>query len=166
MEMVFFFSRFCRNPSSQITYKKKLQRPGSSIEQLYYLGATYRTKWERQWMAGFSGISGRYHVKNSIPYVNNHSLCTSYISPQMYLGNFLYVKTEIWKHCSLGRWWAPQHLLVSHRVLAGHLEQASDFQFHICIKRAVSLRSSADKISKNDHGFWSFIFQCLWFLDA
>lgn len=56
---------------------------------------------------------------------------------------------------------------MSHTVLAGHLELASDFQFHICIKKAVSLRSSADKISKNDYWFVVFyvsvplIFGCL-----
>ena len=72
--------------------------------------------------------------------------------------DFSYVKAEICQQCSLDRWWAPEHLLVSHTVLAGHLELASDFQFHICIKKAVSLRSSADKISKNDSWFVVFYF--------
>lgn len=103
----------------------------------------------------FRVISARFHVKDSIPYLNDYSLCT-YISPQIYLGNFLYVKAEICPQCSLGRWCGPEHLLVSHTVLAGHLELASDFQFHICIKKAVSLRSSADKISNN--GYWFVVF--------
>lgn len=47
---------------------------------------------------------------------------------------------------------------MSHTVLAGHLELASEFQFHICIKKAVSLRSSANKVSKNDYQFVVFYF--------
>lgn len=47
---------------------------------------------------------------------------------------------------------------MSHTVLPGHLELASDFQIHICIRKAVPLRSSADKVSKMTTGLWSFIF--------
>lgn len=34
----------------------------------------------------FGVISGRSHVKNSIPYLNDYLLYKSYISPQTYLG--------------------------------------------------------------------------------
>lgn len=45
---------------------------------------------------------------------------------------------------------------MSHTVLPGYL--ASNFQIHICIRKAVPLRSSADKVSKMITDLWSFIF--------
>lgn len=84
----------------------------------------------------FCDISCTFHIKN----------------------NFFYVEAEICQQCSLGHWRAPAHLLVPHTALAGHLELASDFQLHICIKKAGSLRSREDKSSKTDYWFVVFYF--------
>lgn len=62
--------------------------------------------------------------------------------------HLFYVKAEMCQQCSLGHWQAPEHHPVSHTVLAANLGLPSDFQLHICIKKAVPLRSREDKISK------------------
>lgn len=106
-------------------------------------------------------VSGWFHVKNNTWHLNGYSLCTFYVSPQMYLGLSCMSRQKFPSSvlCTTGKFQSISLCPMQCWLVTCNWLQI--FSYTFTLKKHFHWEAVKTKFLKTITGLWSFIFQCL-----